>query len=72
VDKIIAFEKLIYLRNSVCLKHFIFENLLNYIIIDSTRTTIDILINNPGMLWEAIGVKKVAYLNLGGNPSVTI
>lgn len=39
---------------------------------DYTRTTIDILINNPCMLWEAIRSKNVTYLNLGSNSSVTL
>lgn len=77
MDKIIAFNKLIYLRNSLwsyVLKKIIFLNISEIdVITDSTRTitTNDLEITNLGMVWEAIRVKKSnLYLNLGDDSRV--
>jgi hypothetical protein len=74
IDKIVAFKKLIRLGNTVCLNNNFFEITEIDIIIDIIRITINILINNLGMLWEAIRVDRIGILELppktpGGNLS---
>jgi len=60
IDKIVTFNKLIHVGNTVYyVSKLIFLNITEInIIINITCITIYILINNLGILWEAIRVKK--------------